>query len=1049
MNSPLNSLAKVNRPDAPLIGREALVAVVRASAAPLVWVVAPAGSGKTCLGLEYARHQAGPVAWLRLDEADADPGSFMHYLEQSVVSGAVAAEWTMPPLLREHLPAPQGYIRLFIRSLAANLAAGASLILDDAHKCQDAPFFRQFLDVLAEELPRGVRALILSRSPPPTGSARLLAHGRMVEIDAATLAFSAAETEQLLSVLGLPQAAAVRDTVVNYTHGWAAGIALVASLLKRRPEAATRLEEISRLVTGYLATEVFNALSEAERQTLLSICWLPYFRTEWAATLSGKPDAVDVLARLATQGALIYQYPGQQYSLHPLFRGFLREWATSRVAVELRQEWIERSIELLADDGCFDDGVELALAHGAMAPAAAMIGRCAEGMLVSARHQTVARWIRQVPESMRGPWHHYWLGMAIYVSDTAEARESLLRAYEAFSASGNNQHRFIALTMIIISYSFNGVAREPLKDVLARFVDAEREYGNLADPELRAHLALGIYSGLGTADPGHADFDHWEKRCLGVMSEAVGPGMKVRVGSWAAIHNFFAGHYRRISAVRAMQDGLVDLAKVASYQRYLVHFLNQFDELVRGDHAGLVKAYAACRESSEDTGFRNMDGHYAIQYADSLMLQGDLDAARTVLAKVASAMPPGYYNLAGHLYVVQSCLAARSGDASAALEFAKRVTEAGQSFGSIPYEIWGRIGACVAATLLGQPEVAEQVAVLRRRGAEVRYPAALIHADLLDAWRLLHAGDEAGAQSYLRTGLALLGEESEGFLWGAVPQILQPLCALALRAGIEVEMVRAVIRVFRLAAPADAPPDWPWPLTVRCFGGFELRVNGESLPSRGKSKHRQLDMVKLVAAHAPNSLTVTKIAETLWPDSEGDTARHALETTLSRLRVTLGREVFRLEHGTLAFERGVCGVDTAFLEERLARMEADKGDLDASAAAVLELYRGELLAGESASWLLPRREYWRGRVTRAFAAAARRLAADGRHDVAVHLLERVLEADPHCESLTAALMNICLDSGRYVEGLAAYRRYRRLAHAPGGVVAEIESLAKRLQAKGT
>lgn len=1054
MKNRVSALAKVTRPSAHLIGREALVSLIAASAVPLVWIVAPAGSGKTSLGLEYTHTLAGPVAWLRLDEADTDPASFMHYFEQAVSGGAATVSaWNKPPLLREHLPAPQGYIRLFLRSLAASIDGNACLVFDDAHKCQDAPFFRQFLDILAEEMPPGVRILILSRSLPPEGCARLLAHGRMQSFAAETLAFSAAETERLLLGLGLAQAAQVRDAVFDYTHGWAAGIALVASWLKRRPDAASRLDEISRLVAGYLAAEVFSAFSDSERETLLSISGLPYFRTDWAATLSGAADAVGILGRLAAQGALIYQYPGQQYTLHPLFQNFLREWARERIESGRRRQWIERGIQLLEADGSLEDAIELALAHGLTASAATMMERCAEKMLASARHQTLGRWIGLLPEAQRGPWHHYWLGMAYNVSDTGQAREAFLKAYDAFAATGNQQYRFIALSMIVVSYSFNGIAREPLQAVLRRLGDVERDYAELGDVELRAHLTLGIYSGLTTTEPGHADIDLWERRSLELLSQPISPEMKVRLAVWMAIHWFFSGQYRRISTLRAMLDGLLEASVIPSYQRYLAFFLYQFDELVRNDHEVLARTFAASRQSSEETGFRLMDGHYALQFAASRLLQGELDAARGVLARVASSTPPGYYNQAGHLFIVQSWVAAWGGDAAAALEFSHRVREAGRGFGSAAYELWGRSGACVAATLLGAPDVAQQVAELRRMAVDAGYSAARIHADLLDAWRLLRAGDEAAALPWLRDGLALLGKQSEGFLWGGVPQILQPLCVLALREGIEVESACAVVRVFRLTPPAAAPESWPWALSVRSLGGFELRIDGKSLPSRGKSKHRQLELIKVLAAYAPAPLSMARIAEILWPDSEGDAARHALETTLSRLRGTFGRDVFRIEHGSLSLDRKLCWLDTAVLEDRIALLDAGvaggAADLACAADAVCRLYRGELLAGDGATWLLSRREYWRGRIARALGAAVRSLVAADRFDDAARLLEHALEADPYSEPLTAALMRICLDAGRYAEGLASYRRYRRIALSTLGaaVSAEIESLAGRLQAR--
>lgn len=1042
--------AKVSRPGARLIGRDGLVSYIRASDAPLVWVAAPAGSGKTSLGLEYTQRAGGPVAWLRLDEADNDPASFTHYFEQAIANGAATVgAWKKPQLLGEHLPAPQGYIRLFVRSLAAHIADDACLVLDDAHKCQEVPFFRQFLNILVEELPRGVRTLILSRSAPPEGCARLLAHGQMLELDPKALAFTPGETERLLEALGLAQAAQVRDTVFNYTHGWAAGIALVASWLKRRPEAATRLDDISQLVTGYLTTEVFSTFTATENETLLSVCWLPYFRTGWAPKLSGVADADAVLARLAQQGGLIYEYPGPQYTLHPLFQWFLRERANSRIDEARRRGWIEQGLDLLMEDANPDVAIELALEYELMARAPALIEQRAASLFAGARHQTLARWIDRLPEERRSPWLHYWRGMAIFMSGAAEAREALLKAYEAFTAAGNRQHRIMVLSSLMGTFFFDGRSRMSLRQILERYVDPG-DYDGLTDANLKAHLGIGIVAGLLLTDPGHPDLDLWERRALEVLHEQrADPLMVVRLATMLANHYFLSGRYRRLRAVRAFIDRLPEEANLPSFARYVAHYLRLYDALSRADHAAVAASFADTVRCAEDTGIHFMYGYFALHCAASKLMQNDLAAARAIIADVAAKTPPGYYNMLGHLHIIQGWTANWSGDHVAALDFARRVREDGRGFGSVPYETWGRIGECVAATLLGLPDANERVAALREIGAATRYPAAAIHADLLDAWRLRQEGDTAAALAPLRAALARLSEESEGFLWLALPQILQPLCALALQEEVETETARAVIRVFRLAPPSEAPRNWPWPLSVQCFGGFELRVQGEPLPSRGKSKHRQLEVLKLVAAHAPTPVATTKVAELLWPDSDGDAARHALETTLSRLRTTLGCEAFRVEHGAIALDGSVCRVDAVLLEGRIGKLESAVAaeTIVAGAAAVLDLYRGELLAGESAAWLLLRREYWHGRIARALGTAARQLAAMDRCEDAAHLLEHALAADPFSEPLTTALMEICLNAGRYAEGMAAYRRYRRMALSALGVpmAAEVESLARRLQ----
>lgn len=1045
-------LAKVTQPQATLIGRAGLVDEVAANTAALVWIVGPAGSGKTSLGLEYSRAQSRTVAWLRLDEADSDPASFLHYLRLALQAGRVADEaWEPPQLLREHLPALQGYLRLFLRSLSATVADDAVLVLDDAHKCQEAGYFRQFLEILSEELPSGVRCLVLSRSPPPEACTRLLAHGLMQVVNADRLSFSPVETEALLSGLGIEaeRSAEIRDAVFNYTHGWPAGIALVASWLLRRPEAAARLDEVSQLVAGYLASEVFSVLSATERDTLLSISFLPYFRTEWANTLVGGSDAAETLGRLSVQGALIYQYPGRQFTLHPLFQQFLRARAQADVDPSRLRRWIEQCVALLDADGSPDAAVELALEQGATAYVAQTVALRADALLAGARHQTLGRWISGIPEQERGPWHNYWLGLAYNVTDTARAREAFLKAYDAFTASGNLQHRFVALSMIIVSYSFNGVARESLKDFLQRIGDVERDFAELDDVELRAHLTLGMFSGLTTTDPGHPAVERWEQRALEALSLDVSPEMKARLAVWMSIHWFFSGQYRRITALRRLLDSVLEPARIPSYQRYLVFFLSLFDELVRGDHDALSRTFAAARQASEDTGFRLMDGHYALQFGGSCLLKADIDVARGVLARVASITPPGYYNQAGHLQVVQGWVASWSGDAGAAAEFAERAGESGRGFGGAAYALWSAVGSCIAGALRDDSSLPMKIAELRQLADAMRYHSGGIHADLLDAWRLLRAGDSDAALPFARSALARLGRESEGFLWGAVPQILQPVCVLALERGIELNSATALVRFFRLSPPPDAPEAWPWALRVRSLGGFEFLLDGKPLPSRGKSKHRQLEVVKLLAAMAPAPQPMSRIAELLWPDSEGDAARHALETTLSRLRTTFGRDVFRIEHGAVSLDPDLCDVDTVILDRRLSALEAAASidGIAETAESVIRIYRGDLLAGDGAGWLLPRREYWRGRLARTFGAAVRRLEAAGEIEQALRLLEHAVESDPYSEALTTMLMRLCLERGRFADGLAAYRRFRRVALSSLGapLSAEIESLALRLQ----
>lgn len=1052
MDSLKPTLAKISRPIGRLIGRSALVERIAAAPAPLVWIAAPAGSGKTSVGISFAQAQTGPVAWLRLDESDADPAHFLQYLEQALLHAGAAVGWNAPPLLQVHLPAIGAYLRVFARSLAPCWATPAWLVLDDVHRCQSTPFFRQFLEVFAEELPPGVRLLVLSRQEPPEDCARLLAHQKLCEIPGSALTLSLEETAALLASLEVNRAQELSVAVHAFTGGWAAGTALLAALQKRHAGAVPAPDRtLPRLVAGYLATEVFDALGAGERQALLAVCRLPYFTGAWAARLSGDPSAAQAVARLTAQGILINEYEGHRYVLHHLLASFLREHAQQHCDAEQCAAWVAASVELLVEEANFEDAVELALEAGLHARAARLVEQIGEKSLAQARHKSVARWVAALPEDHRTAILWHWLGAAHVPIDPSLARRYLLQACAAFRAEGKPEQRFLSLSPAIRSYYLNAAGTEPLHEVLARELAVGDDYEALKDPAVKAPLALSVFSGLTITDAAHPELPLWEARTMACVRASQDPLFKAPAAITHVHNDFLRGRYRRIGAVRTALEAPPGAVGGHVYARYLAFATFLYDALVRFDHAAVARNFAESRAIADGIGVQYMNGHYAIDMATDLLLQGRCREAMEALDQVAAATRPGQYNLAGHMHMIRGWAALLAGEADQALEHARLLRQAAAGFGDgCPYAVCADILEAIHCALAAPEDAPARCAALRAHDARRDFPVAAIHADLLEAWLALRRGDHAAVLAPLTFALARLADESGGYLSFALPGILAPLCAEALDAGIETAFVQELIRQWRLAPPAAAGPNWPRPVAVRSFGGFELRVNGAPLASRGKSKHRQIDLLKLLVAHAPAAVPVALAAESLWPDSDGDAARHALETTVSRLRASLGAEAIRLEHGALALDPALCWSDTQALDATLEKLESAKADSvewAPLAEAVLGCYRGDLLAGESHAWLLSRREYWRGRVGRVLGHCARARARQGELESALRLLDRSLEVDPYCEPLTETYMRLCLEAGRPATGLAAYRRYRRIALSALGasVAPEMEALAERLQ----
>lgn len=83
-------------------------------------------------------------------------------------------------------------------------------------------------------------------------------------------------------------------------------------------------------------------------------------------------------------------------------------------------------------------------------------------------------------------------------------------------------------------------------------------------------------------------------------------------------------------------------------------------------------------------------------------------------------------------------------------------------------------------------------------------------------------------------------------------------------------------------------------LRLHTFGRFSIEIDGQLLKFRAKSPKKPLALLKTIITFGGINIGIDKLADTLWPDSDGDAALQALHTTLCRLRQLLGNHQFLL-----------------------------------------------------------------------------------------------------------------------------------------------------------
>src|SRR5262249_18050218 len=139
---------------------------------PLLWVVAPPGSGKTTLVASYIDARKLHSAWYQLDPGDGDIGTFFYYLAQSVAQPRGRRTEQLPLLTPEHLADLPGFYRHFFRVFFTRLSAPALLVLDNYHELPQAAALHVALEHAVGEVPEGVNIVVVSRSGPPRNMVR-------------------------------------------------------------------------------------------------------------------------------------------------------------------------------------------------------------------------------------------------------------------------------------------------------------------------------------------------------------------------------------------------------------------------------------------------------------------------------------------------------------------------------------------------------------------------------------------------------------------------------------------------------------------------------------------------------------------------------------------------------------------------------------------------------------------------------------------------------------------------------------------------------------
>lgn len=1026
-------------------------------ARPAIWISAPPGAGKTTLVASYLEARKLPGIWYQVDQGDADPAAFFHYLALAVGSVAKATLPPLPILQPEHMADLPGFARRFFREAWRRLNAPVVIVLDNYQEVHLESAFHAMVVESVEQMPAAINLIVVSRTVPPRHYARQLANGLVGDIPSTALRLNREETAALATAHQRIDAATL-DTLHARANGWVAGVVLLAEHVRHTSalEHGDQAESMETLF-AYFAGEVFSQVSVEVRQFLLRTAFLPQITVTMAEALTGNPDAAAILDDLFRRNWFTNRRFGAQtsYQYHGLFREFLIAHAEATlIAVDL-VETKRLAAALLTDNDQTDVAISLFAQIQDWGALTRLVVAQAKLLTSQGRYTTLLDWISLVPKVViaQTPWLLLWRGRACMAFDQSGSLPDLEQAFALF-----NEHRepvgiFLAWGSIsnAIIWDVAGDQRR-LDPWMARIEDLRAEYPDFVDPAIDWLVAYTVLCILYLREPQNPRLDDWRGRALALAHQSGDVTQHLPTLHIVLLVNLLRGDHARAALDMAEypQVGEVNLREA---QTALLYFGRAYFESRMGEFETCLDTVEKAIAASEASGIHAWDHQVMAHGVTSALSLGDHVRAGLLLDRIAadprtrSSHPGSYYHTLASWYAYER------GEGEKAVVHARAAVECADPVGALFLSGVARMALAQALHAQGEggaarQALAESLAIARNIGGRsLEHMCRMVEADFDFA-----AGDSTAGDAALREGLRL--GRDEGYIsfpfWRK--EMMARLCARALEVDSDVDYVRHIVRFRQLRAPSPDIKNWPWPIRVYTLGRFAVLKDDVPISASGKTQKKPLELLKALIALGGRGVAAGSLAEALWEDSGEGTARHALDMAVSRLRKLLGDDgAILIQEGKLTLNDKLVWIDAYAFERLAGDFKKHLGDAGLNLAQqAVERYTGAFLAGdEEVAWLLGRRDSLRSRYLRLVSAHGSGLERLGKRNQAIDGYRRALELEPLAETIYQSLMRCHLELDEPAQALETYRRCRQMLSIVLSVSPnpQIEKLAERARCR--
>jgi LuxR family maltose regulon positive regulatory protein len=1004
----------------------------------LIWVQAPAGSGKTTLAATYAEQSNLATLWYRFDEDDSDPAKFFqHFLtaaQHTFGTGTSAAHFS--PGFLNNLAA---FARQFFGSVFLGDTMRRLIVLDDFQAIQQHDYLNRIMDTLFQVCPANIRILIFSRHHPPAYCLNLL-YNELTIVPAQVLSFNSIETNQLLNSKAIYLSEQQITDLLKETHGWAAALNIVSSRTETDPTT-------QNIQLRDLAHQLWQGLSDQYQQQLLCLALPQTITVNVAMELTGDDQVGASLFHLAHEQYLLSRIDTEPptFKLHPLLREAILEHLQSHQESDKFHSRIVKVASVLERHHLVHEAIPLYIQANDTPKAVRLIIQQAKTELAAGRAVTVLNWLDRIPESeFTNPWLTYWKAAATLPMHPRQAQSLFEQAHHAFGSDPLGRLLSSAGVITAMYFAWDEFTQAPVWiDELAELDDFR---ASLNDPELDTWV-LGCGNMLVNLDTDQVLLHRWVRHAEDMLQHKTTPDQFFLV-NFLLQTRIWQGN---LPGCRELLQRLSpDQANETPLLKITLLIWQAVSAFLEADHQQAYQAVEQARHLAQSYDLRFLLPQIYGQEIYTALSCHDLERAAKALDNMQASLLPDRRQDQGFYLHVKSCWLLLQGDLDQAQKVAETTLQISRDTGVAS-------SACLVEHVLAQILIAQcdwgranprldRIADYCRKNG-FHYIELMLQLTRADG--MLTTFDEAAAAAVLKNAFALgrtyryLNAHPQ---WQ--PKVISRLCSLALERNIEPDYVRLLIRERQLPPGNDANESWPWPVKIRTLGSF--RVDAAEQPVHpGKKDNKPLLLLQLLITLNPDGVPRQVLADQIWPDADADTALHALEVNLQRLRKMLGRaDAIILSGGNLYLNRNRCWLDVWTLDDLTRRLDRRLIPAETALQRLLPIWRGPFLPGQNTADIEAKRLLLSAKFVRMMTQIGQTLIDENKPESAIEAFRRAIEVEPLAEQLHYQLIKTLLDQGRPLEALAAYRLYESIHRShwgdhPSDTLKSCQSLLKK------